>query len=355
MTPSAPPVVQIRPVGGLGEVAEGADLAALIASAAELADGDIVVVSSKILSKALGLSVAAPERDSSIAAASVGVGAQGLTPRGRARIVVSRSGPVMAAAGVDNSNVAPGSLLLLPVSPDAEARELLARLRGLTGLRLGLVISDTAGRAWRQGQTDFALGAAGVLVAEDLRGVLDTAGQPMEVTVRALADELAAAADLVKGKLASIPVAVLRGLGSWVTPDAGPGAAALLRAAGDDWFRFGHVEAVRAALGVGPSDAAAPAVPPSPVPERLARVMEVALAGRIPGWPEPPLEVVHFDVLPADSDGVPAEPALQINCADPVALGALAQRIAAAAWSEDLELLLTPSPGPPSSLRITPR
>lgn len=324
--------LEVLPVHGLGEIKPGDDLGALIAPS-ELLDGDIVVVSSKIVSKALGLTVAATSRDASVAAASVRVVAARRTPRGLAQIVQAQAGPVMAAAGVDSSNVAPGTLLLLPPDPDGAARDLLARLRSLTGLRLGVVISDTAGRPWREGQTDFALGAAGIVVTDDLRGTLDTHRQSMEVTVRAVGDEIASAADLVKGKLSAVPVAIVRGLPFLVTASDGPGAASLVRASRDDWFRLGHVEAVRAGLGAGPGDVAPPAIPPSPVPERLRRVLDVAVAGRIPGW-----AAVSFSIT---LDGTAA----QVSSPDPLALGAFAQRAAAAAWSEDLALSVEPGPG----------
>jgi coenzyme F420-0:L-glutamate ligase/coenzyme F420-1:gamma-L-glutamate ligase len=333
--------VEILPVGGLGEIAAGDDLASLIAGAFEFADGDVAVVSSKIVSKALGLHVAATSRDASIAAASVRVVAARQTPRGLAQIVQAQAGPVMAAAGVDNSNVRAGTVLLLPADPDGVARALLARLGEVTGATIGLVISDTAGRAWRNGQTDFALGAAGLMVTDDLRGTRDTHGQPMEVTVRAVADEIAAAADLVKGKLSAVPVAVIRGLGSAVIPEDGPGAASMLRAADDDWFRLGHVEAVRSSLGAGLGDVAPPAVPPSPVPERLGRVLDVAVTGGIPGWAR-----ASFSVTQTGSSA-------EARSRDPLALGALAQRIAAAAWSEDLAVQLSVSPGPSWCLCIT--
>ena len=324
--------LEVLPVPGLGEVTAGDDLAALIAGRFRLADGDIVVVSSKVVSKALGLRVAAASRDASIAAESVRVVARRATAHGLAQIVQAKAGPVMAAAGVDTSNVAAGTALLLPADPDGEARALLARLRAGSGAKVGVVISDTAGRAWRDGQTDFALGAAGVVVTEDLRGTADTFGQPMEVTIRAVADEIAAAADLVKGKLSTVPVAVVRGLHALVTSQDGPGSASLLRPARDDWFRLGHVEAVRASMGVDVPDVAPPAIPASPVPERLARVLAVAQAGGIPGWPA----AVHVV-----QDGFSA----RISTPDALALGAAAQRITAAAWSEDLAVTVRPEGG----------
>ncbi|NLT55414.1 MAG: coenzyme F420-0:L-glutamate ligase, partial [Actinomycetales bacterium] len=218
-------------VHGVGEVRPGDDLAALLVtalrtSAVPLRDGDVLVVSSKVVSKADGHVHPGGSRDEAIAASTVRVVAERTTPAGTARIVVSRAGPVLAAAGVDASNVAPGQVLTLPPDPDGAARRLLAGVTALTGHRIGVVISDTAGRPWRLGQVDIAVGAAGIDVTDDLRGAVDGYGNPLEVTVRALADEIAALADLVKGKLDGVPAAVVRGLDRLVSgPDEGTGTA----------------------------------------------------------------------------------------------------------------------------------
>jgi coenzyme F420-0:L-glutamate ligase/coenzyme F420-1:gamma-L-glutamate ligase len=285
---------------------------------------------------------------------TVRVVAERVTPRGHTRIVASRSGPVLAAAGVDASNVPPGTVLLLPADPDASARALRARLAELTGARVGVVVSDTAGRAWRDGQVDIAIGAAGVAVADDLRGGHDGHGQLLEVTVRALADEVASLADLVKGKLDGVPVAVVRGLEALVRDDDGPGAGALLRSSGEDWFRHGHVEAVRASLGVPPvvepvagKDPAPVAVPPAPVADRLRRALDVALAAPDPVAGE---DVVVSPEITADGDVVgftltlPAVPAGTDRTAALIRVGALLQRITAAAWTEDLAVQVTLAP-----------
>lgn len=315
-------------VPGLPEVRAGDDLATLVRAALTdaglaLADGDVLVVASKVVSKAQGRTAAATGRDQAVAGQSVRVVAQRMTPRGLAQIVQSRSGPVMAAAGVDASNVPSGTVLLLPQDPDAAARDLRGRLAEGPGLRLGVVISDTAGRAWRQGQTDFALGVAGVRVVDDLRGGHDDRGQPLEVTVRALADEIAALGDLVKGKVGGVPVCIVRGLSDVVTDEDGPGAASLLRPAADDWFRLGHVEAVRAALGAG--DEPPPSVLSTPRSERVHRAVRVALAGdRDPGrWK---IDVGDDEVTMAASSGAPSL----------LDLGQLVQRVRAALWCEDL-------------------
>jgi coenzyme F420-0:L-glutamate ligase/coenzyme F420-1:gamma-L-glutamate ligase len=236
-------VVSVTPVTGLPEITEGSDLARLIeaalieAAVPGLADGDILVVTSKIVSKAEGRLIHA-DREQAIDAEMVRLVAQ----RGPARIVETRHGLVMAAAGVDNSNTPPGTVVLLPVDPDASARRLRKELSGRLGVSIGVVVTDTLGRPWRVGQTDAAIGAAGVAPVRDFRGQRDTFGNLLEVTLTAVADEIAAAADLVKGKTDGVPVAVVRGLADLVTADDGPGAAALIRPASEDMFRFGSTE-----------------------------------------------------------------------------------------------------------------
>jgi coenzyme F420-0:L-glutamate ligase/coenzyme F420-1:gamma-L-glutamate ligase len=232
----------VVPVGGLPEITAGADLAGLIAGAATgLADGDIVVVTSKIVSKAEGRVVRAGREDA-IDAETVRVVAR----RGQTRIAETRHGLVLAAAGVDASNTPRGTVVLLPEDPDASARRLRKGLQDRLGLRLGVLVTDTLGRPWRTGQTDAAIGAAGVAPLVDYRGTADTFGTALEVTVAAVADELAGAADLVKGKAAGIPVAVVRGLADLVTEADGPGAQALVRAAAEDMFRFGSADVLAA-------------------------------------------------------------------------------------------------------------
>ncbi|MER7625511.1 coenzyme F420-0:L-glutamate ligase [Streptomyces sp. NPDC126503] len=230
---------------GLPEVAAGDDLAALIALAVpDLADGDVLLVTSKIVSKAEGRVLAAADREAAIDAETVRVVAR----RGTLRIVENRQGLVMAAAGVDASNTPAGTVLLLPEDPDASARRIRAGLRESLGVDVGVVVTDTSGRPWRSGLTDMAIGAAGVRVLDDLRGGTDAYGNPLSATVVATADELAAAGDLVKGKAAGRPVAVVRGLPHVVAGDGEPGARALVRGAADDMFRLGTSEAVREAV-----------------------------------------------------------------------------------------------------------
>ncbi|MFI5855112.1 coenzyme F420-0:L-glutamate ligase [Streptomyces parvulus] len=229
---------------GLPEVQPGDDLAKLIAAAEPgLADGDVLLVTSKIVSKAEGRVVRADDREAAIDAETVRVVAR----RGPLRIVENRQGLVMAAAGVDASNTPSGTVLLLPEDPDASARGIRDGLRDTLGVDVGVVVTDTFGRPWRAGLTDVAIGAAGVRVLDDLRGGVDAHGNPLGSTVVATADELAAAGDLVKGKAAGLPVAVVRGLAQVVTGD-GEGARAMVRGARDDMFRLGTSEAVRQAV-----------------------------------------------------------------------------------------------------------
>jgi coenzyme F420-0:L-glutamate ligase / coenzyme F420-1:gamma-L-glutamate ligase len=235
-------LVTVIPVEGLTEITAGADLAGLIAEAATgLADGDIVVVTSKIVSKAEGRVVRA-DREDAIDAETVRVVAR----RGQTRIAETRHGLVLAAAGVDASNTPPGTVVLLPEDPDGSARRLRKGLQDRRGVRLGVLVTDTLGRPWRTGQTDAAIGAAGVAPLVDYRGTADTFGTALEVTVAAVADEIAGAADLVKEKAAGIPVAVVRGLADLVTEADGPGAQALVRPAGEDMFRFGSGDVLAA-------------------------------------------------------------------------------------------------------------
>jgi coenzyme F420-0:L-glutamate ligase / coenzyme F420-1:gamma-L-glutamate ligase len=232
------PEVTVLPVTGLPEITAGADLAALIAGAVpDLRDGDILVITSKIVSKAEGRVVTA-SRDQAIEAETVRVVAR----RGATTIAQTRHGLVLAAAGVDESNTAPGTVVLLPQDPDDSARRLRKALHQRTSRRVGVIVTDTMGRPWRAGQTDNAIGAAGVRPVVDHRGETDTFGNILEVTVAAVADEIAAAADLVKGKSRHVPVALVRGLPDLVTEADGPGARALVRAADEDMFRFGSAD-----------------------------------------------------------------------------------------------------------------
>ncbi len=258
--------LEVLPVVGIPELRPEDDLARAIATAAAwMSDGDIVVVTSKAVSKVEGrlIRVAgdAAERERArrraIDAETVRVVAQ----RGRTRIVQTRHGFVMAAAGVDTSNVRQDEIALLPVDADDSARRLRAGLKEALGVDVGVVISDTAGRPWRNGVVDFAIGVAGLSALQDLRGVLDGYGNRLVVTEIAVADELAAAADLVKGKLDGVPVAVVRGLS---TVDDSRGVMPLVRDAAEDMFWMGTAEAIEhgrnAAFAAAPSSLHADAV-----------------------------------------------------------------------------------------------
>ncbi|MFD9128382.1 coenzyme F420-0:L-glutamate ligase [Kitasatospora sp. NPDC059571] len=236
--------LEIIPVTGLPEVEPGTDLGELIAKHGDFEDGDILLVTSKIVSKAEGRLLHAADREAAIDAETVRVVAR----RGPARIVENRNGLVMAAAGVDASNTPPGTVLLLPEDPDASARAIRARLQELTGRTVAVVLTDTFGRPWRTGLTDVAIGAAGLPVLDDHRGRTDSHGNELRLTVTATADELAAAGDLVKGKATGTPVAVVRGLAGLVTAADGEGVRPLLRPAADDMFRLGTSEALRRAV-----------------------------------------------------------------------------------------------------------
>lgn len=242
---------------GIGDVRPGDDLAALITAAAPwLVDGDVLVVTSKVVSKAEGRVVAVPPegpaQDAAREAILAAETARPVARRGPTRIVQTHHGFVMASAGIDASNVERGRLVLLPVDPDASARDLRRALRQRYRLDVAVVITDTMGRPWRVGLVDVAVGAAGIEPVADYRGRFDAYGNELSVTQTAVIDELAAAAELVKGKLGGVPVAVVRGLprpGGADSPAAdGPGAAALVRDAESDLFSLGTAEAT--ALGL---------------------------------------------------------------------------------------------------------
>ncbi len=243
------PGFSVWAVEGIPEIVAGDDLPAMIADAVTageqggLVDGDILVVTSKIVSKAEGRQVVAADREEAITAETVRVVATREHPGGVTRIVENRLGMVLAAAGVDSSNTPEGVVLLLPLDPDASARAICVALRERSGVRVGVVVSDTLGRPWRLGQTDVAIGAAGLRVLDDLRGTTDASGRRLEATIAAVADEIAGAADLVKGKSSGLPVAVIRGLGRLVGDLDEPGARAIVRPPADDLFRLGSDEA----------------------------------------------------------------------------------------------------------------
>lgn len=243
--------IEILPVTGLPEFRPGDDLgAALSAAAPWLRDGDVVVVTSKVVSKCEGRLVPAPEDDEErdrlrrklVEDEAVRV----LARKERTLITENRLGLIQAAAGVDGSNVGRTELALLPLDPDASAAELRAGLRERLGVTVAVVITDTMGRAWRNGQIDAAVGTAGLAVLHNYSGAVDRHGNELVVTEVAVADEIAAAADLVKGKLTAMPVAVVRGLNP---VDDGSTARQLVRAGTEDLFWLGTAEAIELGRG----------------------------------------------------------------------------------------------------------
>jgi coenzyme F420-0:L-glutamate ligase / coenzyme F420-1:gamma-L-glutamate ligase len=250
-------MITLRAPDGVGEVRRGDDLAdhLLLALGDDgLADGDVVCVTSKVVSKAEGRVVAGDRAD------AIGRETRRLVARrGELSIVVNRLGLTMAAGGVDASNVEAGQLLLLPEDPDATARGLRSTIADRTGVNVAVLVTDTAGRPWRDGQTDIAIGAAGLRVLDDHVGRVDPYGNTLRVTVPAVADELAGAAELTAGKLGRRPFVVVRGRPDLVLEGGvdGPGASALIRPETDDLFGLGSRQAVVVALRGDAADRAA--------------------------------------------------------------------------------------------------
>jgi coenzyme F420-0:L-glutamate ligase/coenzyme F420-1:gamma-L-glutamate ligase len=241
--------LEILPVDGLPEFRPGDDLTGAIATAARwLRSGDIVVVTSKIVSKVEGRLVRVPadpeERDQIRRRLVFDESVRILARRARTLITENHLGIVQAASGIDASNVAGDELALLPADPDASALALRNGLRERLGVEVAVVVTDTMGRAWRVGQTDVAIGSSGLRVLHGYRGQVDRQGNELAVTEIAVADEVAGAADLVKGKLGAVPVAVVRGL---AVGDSDSTARDLVRPVDEDLFRLGTEEAV--ALG----------------------------------------------------------------------------------------------------------
>jgi coenzyme F420-0:L-glutamate ligase / coenzyme F420-1:gamma-L-glutamate ligase len=245
--------LRVAAVTGLPEIGEGAKIGELIAARAELADDDVVVVSQKIVSKAEGrvrrLSSVLPGAEARRLAAVLGrepalvelvlaESREVLRAERGVLIVETHHGFVCANAGIDSSNLPePDTVSLLPEDPDASARRIRAEIAAAAGATVGVVVADSFGRAWRLGQAEVAIGCAGLAPLADWRGREDAAGRPLEATLIAIADEAAAAADLVRDKTSGTPVAVVRGLGRYATTEDGPGAAALRRPHDEDLFR----------------------------------------------------------------------------------------------------------------------
>jgi len=245
--------VLVRGVEGLPEFSPGLEIGAEIAARTELREGDVVVVSQKIVSKAEGrvrdLAAVSPgaearelaarlEKDPAMVQLVLEESAEVLRAERGVLIVETVHGLVCANAGIDSSNLAAeGTVCLLPEDPDASARRIRAELGAGGATRLGVVVADSFGRAWRLGQAEVAIGCAGLAPLDDWRGRRDAGGRELEATLIAIADEAAAAADLVRDKASGTPAAVVRGLGHHVGAEDGPGAAALRRPRGEDLFR----------------------------------------------------------------------------------------------------------------------
>lgn len=325
-------MITCHAVVGLGEVVAGDDLAGLLLDAADLRDGDVLVVTSKVVSKAEGR-VVTGSKEEALARETDRVVAR----RGGTSIVRTRHGLVMAAAGIDASNTRPGTLVLLPVDPDASARALREAVAERAGTNVAVLVSDTSGRAWRNGQTDIAVGAAGLHVLDDHAGRDDGYGNLLSVTAPALADEITGAADLVTGKVSRSPAAVLRGLERLVLPPGrhGAGAAALLRPEGQDMFGLGSREAV------------------------LQAVLRTDHRGF--GGPEPADDVlvavtraVPEASVTASPDGLRVDLALARGAGER-RRGALEERVAAVAFSLGWEVRPDAVPGPDDEAPLTLR
>lgn len=251
---TAATAVSLAAIEGIPEIAAGHDLGAVLARAApsDLRDGDVLAVAHKVVSKAEGRTrrladidpgerareiAARHERDARLVQAVLDESEEVLRAGRGVLVCVTAHGLVCANAGVDRSNATPGEVVLLPLDPDASARALRTRIEALRGVRPAVVITDTFGRAWRLGQVDVALGAAGLAVMDDWRGRRDAHGRELAATRVAVADAVAAAADLVRGKDAGEPAVLVRGLERHVTAEDGPGAAALRRPREEDLFR----------------------------------------------------------------------------------------------------------------------
>ncbi|XTZ15715.1 coenzyme F420-0:L-glutamate ligase [Micromonospora echinospora] len=349
--------LEILPVLGIGDVARGDDLAALIATAAPwLRDGDVLVVTSKIVSKAEGRLVDVPAdgpdrlaaRDEVLAAETARV----VATRGATRIVQTHHGFVMASAGIDASNVEKTRLVLLPEDPDASARALRAALRERYDVDVAVIVSDTMGRPWRNGLTDVALGVAGLPAIRDHRGEIDPYGNELHVTQMAVVDELAGAGELIKGKCDQVPVAVVRGYLTGVGAADGPGARVLVRDAEQDLFSLGTAEAKAAGMlaaatlddGPGPEpadeaavrraiDAVAGAVASGTVFTLVTDAeTRAVMTAAVPGWP-------------ATATGlILGEAPTPVSQPDLVRFGADTQRLRSALAAHGVPSLLLPPP-----------
>jgi coenzyme F420-0:L-glutamate ligase/coenzyme F420-1:gamma-L-glutamate ligase len=247
--------VSVTAVPGLPEIAPGFDLGAALGESTALAGDDVVVISQKAVSKAEGrvvtLSQVEPGPEARRMAAEIGRdpvlvelvlresrSIVRTDPERGILITETHHGFICANAGIDGSNMAePGTVSVLPEDPDGSARRIRSEISAAAGVRPAVIISDSFGRAWRLGQAEVAIGMAGIAPLDDWRGRADRAGAVLGATSIAIADQIAAAADLVRDKTSGTPAAVVGGLGRWVRNEDGPGCAAQIRPPGDDLFR----------------------------------------------------------------------------------------------------------------------
>jgi coenzyme F420-0:L-glutamate ligase/coenzyme F420-1:gamma-L-glutamate ligase len=374
--------LEILPVRGIGDVTAGDDLAETIVNAAPwLRDGDVLVVTSKIVSKAEGRLVEVPadgpEREAAREQVLADETARVVARRGPTAIVETHHGFVMASAGIDASNVDKTHLVLLPRDPDASAQflrdGLLAR-----GLHVGVIVSDTTGRAWRNGLTDVALGSAGIAPVRDHRGEIDPYGNELQLTQMAVVDELAGAGELVKGKRDRVPVAVVRGYPGAGAADT-PGARVLLRDAASDMFSLGTAEARAVGLreaatlpdatadpaALRPTPPASPAVaaggqpaPLTPPAVAIERALATVAGHLAPGTTAATTQPAATTVATADPAGAAEWVVIRLTTAGTgpaawVRLGADAHRLRAALAAEglasnvtvdDVGVLIIPAP-----------
>lgn len=362
--PTPPPssrLLTAYAIPGIRQISPGDDLAVEISWAIannriQIKDGDILVIASKLVAKADGLIRTAADRtefERLVTEHSTGTVAARTfhTARGPATVAITRTpiGTVQAAGGLDRSNTGTrdgagggGTVLLQPADPDAAAEKLRAKLSRELGATLGIVISDSTSRPWRAGVADIAIGAAGIEVLDDQRGRLDDSGRRQGVTVRAIADEIAAAADLVKGAARGLPAAVVRGMGAHVRADGGS-AQELGREFVEDWFRYGHVEAVHRSLGCQRLDVApASADGDDDILTKVSRALAVVRRGaaRTPGQSAWRMRVAgaggQILISPADSparSSAGGHPLIEAT----LGLGALVDRLQSALWCEDLQ------------------